>query len=187
MERERNETQLLERTFQEIKKITGMSNIKQIVDKVTNKDKDYNLCVAKVSDRETKLNLIKEKIKRLENEFTELKNTASFDINETNSKMQSESLQKEAQDLIEKETKMKEELEEMREKNENVELIYEKVTDNLKNLIQYKPDDENSNDGSSSQRSMVNEDDLIFQYRDFLSKMANNAHSTYDEVYLLKI
>jgi predicted patatin/cPLA2 family phospholipase len=65
MERERVETQLLERTFQEIKKITGMSNIKQIVEKVTNKDKDYNLCVAKVSDRETKLNIIKEKIKKL--------------------------------------------------------------------------------------------------------------------------
>lgn len=183
MERERIETQLLERTFQEIKKITGMSNIKRIVEKVTNKDKDYNLCVAKVSDGENKLNLIKEKIKRLEDEFTELKNTASFDISESNKKMQNEYLHKDAQDLIEKEIKMKEELEEMREKNENVELIYEKVIDNLKNLIQYKHDDENYYDGSSSQRNLVIEDDLISQYSNFLSKMANNAKSSYNEVY----
>ena len=97
--------------------------------------------------------------------------------------MQNEYLHKDAQDLIEKEIKMKEELEEMREKNENVELIYEKVIDNLKNLIQYKNDDENYYDGSSSQRNLVIEDDLISQYSNFLSKMANNAKSSYNEVY----
>jgi hypothetical protein len=183
MERERVETQLLERTFQEIKKITGMSNIKQIVEKVTNKDKDYNLCVAKVSDRETKLNIIKEKIKKLEDQVVDLKNTASFDVNEVNTNIKNEYQDKESLDLIEQENKLKQELEEMREKSKNVEMIFEKVIDNIKNLVKFKHDDENLIDNSGSHRSYSLEDEIVIQYGNFLTKLEEEAYNSFADVY----
>jgi len=183
MERERVETQLLERTFQEIKKITGMSNIKQIVEKVTNKDKDYNLCVAKVSDRETKLNIIKEKIKKLEDQVVDLKNTASFDVNEVNTNIKNEYQDKESLDLIEQENKLKQELEEMREKSKNVEMIFEKVIDNIKYLVKFKHDDENLIDNWGSHRSYSLEDEIVIQYGNFLTKLEEEAYNSFADVY----
>jgi hypothetical protein len=182
MERERLETQVLEKTFQEIKKITGMSNIKQIVEKVTNKDKDYNHCVAKVSERETKLNIIKEKLKKLDDQVIDLKNTASYDVSEVNNNIKIEFQDQEALDLIEQENKLKQELEEMREKSKNVEMIYDKVIDNIKNLIEFKNDDEKSIDASYSHRSLVPEDEIIVQYYSFLTKLENEAFTHFSQV-----
>ena len=56
IEKERKDNGKLEETFQSIKKITGLSNVKQIVEKIGNKDKDYNHCVAKVNEKEIKIN-----------------------------------------------------------------------------------------------------------------------------------
>ena len=143
MERERIDTQALETTFQDIKKITGISNIKHIVEKVINKDKEYNLAVSKVSERETKMSVIKDKIKKLDQEFIILKNNASFDVNEINNTLINYHNDKDAEELFIQENKLKEELEEMKEKNENVELIYEKVIENMNALIKDKHQKEN--------------------------------------------
>lgn len=182
MERERIDTQALETTFQDIKKITGISNIKHIVEKVINKDKEYNLAVSKVSERETKMSVIKDKIKKLDQEFIILKNNASFDVNEINNTLINYHNDKGAEELFIQENKLKEELEEMKEKNENVELIYEKVIENMNALIKDKHQEEYSVDGSINSHRHMFEDDLIFQYENFLTKMNDVAYSTYSNV-----
>ena len=40
-----------------------------MVDKILNKDKNYNLCVTKVCEKETKIDIIKSDINKLEEEF----------------------------------------------------------------------------------------------------------------------
>jgi len=182
MERERLDTQVLERTFQQIKKITGLTNIKNIVEKVTNKDKDYNLCVAKVTEREAQLSEIKEKIRKLERDVVDLKNSASYDMSEVKKLGKNEFQDKEANELDGQEKKLKEELDEMREKYENVELIYEKVMENMKNFVKYKHEEENFLEVSRSNRSFNQEDEILGQYEAFLTKTNNLAHSTYAKV-----
>lgn len=45
-----------------------------MVDKIIFKDKNYNLCVAKVAERESKIEILKKDIKALEEEALKLKN-----------------------------------------------------------------------------------------------------------------
>src|SRR4051812_7486045 len=99
-----------------------MSNIKQIVERVENKDKAYNACVAKVSDREIKINLLKDKIMKLDQDFVDFKTIASVDTNEMQKSIKKINSDKEDDKLCEKEQKLKEVLEEMKEKNEYVEM-----------------------------------------------------------------
>ena len=64
----------LEKTFQKIKAITGISNLKVIVDKILNKDKDYNNTVSKVTEKEYYIDSLKTDIKNLEEEYKKLRN-----------------------------------------------------------------------------------------------------------------
>jgi len=185
MEKEKLDNYTIETTFQEIKKITGVSNIKQVVEKVANKDKDYNHSVAKANTRENQIKLIKERIRLLDEDFTDLKNTASIDVGESKKTAKALNYDRDAEDLAKKEENLKIELEEMREKNGNVELIYEKVIENLKSLTNNKNQEEISLDVSkNSNRSFNLEDDLVTSYNEFLTKTNNVADKTYAKVIL---
>lgn len=181
IQKERLDNLTLESTFQEVKKITGITNIKNIVDRVTNKDKDYNNCVAKVSQRETKINILKDKIAKLDRDFTELKNSASIDPSESKTTARSQNFDQTSQDLLKKEEKLREDLEDMRDKSINVELIYDKVVENLKLMTKFQ-DDHTTQDASKSAKTHNAEEELILYYREFLIKMNNIAISTYDKV-----
>lgn len=180
--KETNDNKILERTFQEIKKVTGVSNIKQVVDRVYTKDKDYNLCVAKVNSRENQIKTLKQRIESLENNFKDLKSSASIDPQEQNKTAKKSNYDEYAEDLQKEEDRLKDELEEMREKNRNVELIYEKVIENMRAITHRKEEDaNNSQDASKSTRSSNIEDDLIYDFKEYVNKMNNVANETYSK------
>jgi hypothetical protein len=74
MEKELKENELLEETFQQIRDITGSTNLKIMVDKIVKKDRNYNTAVAKVAEKETKKEVLQNEIRRLQIEYQELKN-----------------------------------------------------------------------------------------------------------------
>ena len=166
----------LESTFQKIKKITGITNIKNIVDKVCNKDKNYNLSVSIVNEREIKLGMMKEKIKHFDDELKLLNNSSSIiGSNKSNNNFQND---EELNELIEEEQRLKEELNEVRENNENVELIYQKVIDNMKVIS----NDKKHEDSMDSSKIINFEDDVIKHFNESLLKMNDLARKTYSKV-----
>lgn len=159
-----------------------MTNIKHILYKVTNKDKDYNLSVAKVSQREIKLDLIKDKINQLDREFIQINNSASINTTESNKAFKNSQLDNEQNELIEQEQKLREELKDIKDKNENIELIYKKVLENMIVITKYQKHEETSLDDLKKQKSYNFEDELIRQYNEYLFKMNDLAKKTYSKV-----
>jgi hypothetical protein len=51
-----------------------------MVDKILNKDKNYNLCVAKVTEKQNKVDILKKDIFTLEKEYQKLKNDCKYYI-----------------------------------------------------------------------------------------------------------
>jgi hypothetical protein len=49
-----------------------------MVDKILQKDKNYNLCVNKVTEKESTIEILKSDIKILEQEYTKLKNNCKY-------------------------------------------------------------------------------------------------------------
>jgi hypothetical protein len=116
-----------------------------MVDKILNKDKNYNLCVAKVTEKQNKIDILKKDIVSLEIELQKLKNDCKIflklvtdeDLNSTkNTHTSANSFNMEESDtqLIATEKKLQEELKLLQEKHKNVKLVYEKVVDNIKVL-----------------------------------------------------
>jgi hypothetical protein len=146
------------------------------VDKVCNKDKNYNLSVSIVNKREIKLGMMKEKIKHLDDEFKLLNNSSSIsDSNKSNNNFQND---EELNELIEEEQRLKDELNEVRENNENVELIYQKVIDNMKVIS----NDKKHEDSIDSSKIINFEDDVIKHFNESLLKMNDLARKTYSKV-----
>jgi hypothetical protein len=81
MEKELKDNELLEETFQQIRDITGSTNLKVMVDKIIKKDKNYNIAVAKVAEKETKKEVLQNEIRRLQTEHQELKNNGKVYFN----------------------------------------------------------------------------------------------------------
>lgn len=55
-----------------------MSNLKIIVDKILNKDKEYNQTISKITEKESAIDKLKADISTLENEYRELKSNCKF-------------------------------------------------------------------------------------------------------------
>jgi DNA repair exonuclease SbcCD ATPase subunit len=187
IEKERKDNEKLEETFQNIKKITGISNVKQIVEKIGNKDKDYNHCVAKVNDKEIKIQILREQIKKLNEDYVNLKNEATVDVSEIKKKEEEVKYDEEEQELIRREQELQDELEQLNSKNRNVELIYEKVMENLKFFI-IKSDklqknlDDTSNTSSKSDRNLNTEEDVQRLYDKFLNLLKGTVDRTFSKV-----
>jgi uncharacterized small protein (DUF1192 family) len=49
-----------------------------MVDKILHKDKNYNLCVSRVAEKETRIEIMKSDIQALEKEFIKLKNEGKY-------------------------------------------------------------------------------------------------------------
>jgi uncharacterized small protein (DUF1192 family) len=52
-----------------------------MVDKILNKDKNYNLCVSKVADKQSRIAILNKDITNLEKEYQKLKNDGIHIIN----------------------------------------------------------------------------------------------------------
>ena len=187
IEKERKDNEKLEETFQNIKKITGISNVKQIVERIGNKDKDYNHCVAKVNEKEIKIVILRDQINKLNQDYVRLKNEASVDINELKKIPNSEiKYDAEEQELITREQELNEELEELTNKNTKVELTYEKVLENIKFFItrsdKMQKTDDNSNDSTRIDKSIGNEEDILRLYNKFLELLKASIDKSFSKV-----
>ena len=187
MEKERKDNEKLEETFQNIKKITGISNVKQIVERIGNKDKDYNHSVAKVNDKEIKIHILGDQIKKLMEDYIKLKNEATVDVTEIKKKDADVKYDEEEQELIKREQELTEELEELNLKNTNVDLTYEKVMENIRFFISrsdslQKNFEENSNDSKKIDRTINNEDDVLRHYVRFLELLKATVDQSFSKV-----
>ena len=184
---ERRDNEKLEETFQNIKKITGMSNVKQIVERIGNKDKNYNFSVAKVNEKEIKINILQEQIKKLEEDYVRLKNEVSVDSSEITKNTSNINTHNdpEEQDLINREQEINEELSELAAKNENVELTYEKVMENIMIFIKKTdkfPKIDNSSESTRIEKSVNNENEVLKNYTQFLNFMKESVDKSFSKV-----
>jgi len=51
-----------------------------MVDKIMSKDKNYNMHVAKVVEKENKMEIVKKDIKRLEEQYQKLRNNCKYTL-----------------------------------------------------------------------------------------------------------
>ncbi len=109
-----------------------------------------------------------------------------------------ENIEEEEENLIEEERLLAEELNQIQEKHKDVRLVYEKVTENIKNITKSDPkrfDDNsgfinnnsdflnNSNLDSSENyiRSNVYDDELVRLYKDYLDSLKNTYHNNFKD------
>jgi hypothetical protein len=78
MEKELKDNEELEDNFQKIKQITGLHDLHKIVDKVLNKEKNYNYQVSLVSQKETRLEVLKKVNKELDDEHKRIKTDSKY-------------------------------------------------------------------------------------------------------------
>jgi len=186
IEKERKDNENLEETFQNIKKITGISNVKQIVERIGNKDKDYNNCVAKVNEKEIKISILKNQINSLNQDFIRLKSEASVDFNEIKRSPEKEiKYDAEELELVTKENQHKEELEELINKNTIVELTYERVMENIKFFIKtekMQKNEEISNETARLEKSSNYENDILKLYIKFLGLLKESINNSFSKV-----
>jgi uncharacterized small protein (DUF1192 family) len=78
MVREIAKNEELEVLFQNIKKITGQTDLNGILNKIINKDKDYNLAVSQVTELETRIDITQTKIEELKNKLKILQNDSKL-------------------------------------------------------------------------------------------------------------
>jgi hypothetical protein len=155
-----------------------------IVEKIGNKDKDYNLCVARVNEKETKAAILRDQIKKLQQDYTHLRNEASVDVTETKQENEATGkFDKDEQELIKQEQDLTNDLEELQVKNESVELTYEKVVENIRFFIS-KSDSlkKEEADSSRKERSLNTEEDIMEYYIDFLSLLKGVVDKTYSKM-----
>jgi hypothetical protein len=112
-----------------------------MVDKIIRKDKNYNIAVAKVAEKETKKEVLQNEIKKLELEYQELLNKSKFirltlaPLDQNNNIEQAFKLEEEEKMLIQEEQEKMDELRQWQEKHTEVKLVHEKVIDNIKNIL----------------------------------------------------
>ena len=176
----------MEETFQNIKKITGISNVKQIVERIGNKDKDYNNCVAKVNDKEIKINILSNQIKKLNQDYIRLKNEASFDINEELKKTADgeDKYDDDEKQIIDREQELNNELEDLTNKNTNVELTYEKVLENIKFYVSKieKLKKVSEIDLTKLEKKNNSEEEILQNYFKFLDLLKQSIDHSFSKV-----
>jgi hypothetical protein len=208
MEKELRENELLEETFQQIRDITGSTNLKIMVDKIIRKDKNYNVAVAKVSEKETRKEVLSNEIKKLEVEYLELKNNSNsyltLALTDDNQKDLNYvfKMEEEEKELVRQEQELLEELKVWQEKHKDVKLVYEKVVDNIKSLlVNEKKVEENIFNQSISDKnlneskvldsfSMAPEEETLKMYADVLENLKkrvdnlilNQSHEQFKDI-----
>ena len=136
-----NENIKLEEVFRKIKLYSGTSNLKLIVDKIIQKDKNFNYTINKVIRKEKEKLDIEKRINELNKQINELKSSIVINISEDNKEIKKvktidmdnknlySNLIKKNEDLLRKYL-------ENQETYSNVSLKYEQVINNIKKLYE---------------------------------------------------
>lgn len=132
-----------------------------MVEKITKKDKNYNMHVSNVTIKENKIEIIRKDILCLEEQCMKLKNDCNIIFFNLVSDEQKDDknqgikhgiyMQEDEENLIAEENSLLFELKQIQEKHKNIKLVYQKVNDNIKGICKlekyYKKIEENSFSG----------------------------------------
>ena len=139
MEKVLKENEKIEEVYIAIRDICGTNSLKIITERILNKDKKYNENVSKVSTLQNKIEILEFDNAELEKELITLKNYVIIketDNNKTISTIPTSIIEEEENKLIEKEGELIIKLNNLQEKQENINLIYQKILENIEYLYE---------------------------------------------------
>ena len=173
----------LEDVFRKIKLYSGTSNLKLIVDKIIQKDKNFNYTINKVIRKEKEKLDIEKRINELNKQINELKSSIVINISEDNKEikkvktidMDNKNLYS---NLIQKDEDLLRKYLENQETYSNVSLKYEQVINNIKKLCE-KNIEKNSEE--SALNINVNIDNSIHQTQNNDNNNENNIDLSNEE------
>ena len=137
MEKVLKENEKIEEVYNSIRDICGTNSLKIITERILNKDKKYNENVQKVSELQNKIQILEIDNAELEKELTSLKNfviVKETDNNKTISTIPTSIIEEEENNLINQEAELIVKLNQLQEKQENINLTYQKVIENINSL-----------------------------------------------------
>ena len=137
MDEELKENEKLEQIFEQIRDITGTSNLDQIVDFIVLRNKRYNYACHEVNDCEEWNKDLKKEIKELKKELVQLKNNLLVDEkDEKEIEVDVSTNIEEEKDLIEKERQKNQNLLEIGKKYNEIDEAYQNVLSNISAMIE---------------------------------------------------
>ncbi len=136
-----NENIKLEEVFRKIKLYSGTSNLKLIVDKIIQKDKNFNYTINKVIRKEKEKQDIEKRINELNKKLNELKSSIVINLSENNKEIKDVKTididnKNLFSNLIQKDEDLLRKYLENQEIYSNVSLKYEQVINNIKKLYE---------------------------------------------------
>ena len=139
MEKVLKENEKIEEVYNSIRDICGTNSLKIITERILNKDKKYNENVSKVSKLQNKIEILEIDNAELEKELITLKNyviVKETDNNKTISTIPTSIIEEAENKLIDQEGELILKLNQLQEKQENINLIYQKILENIEYLYE---------------------------------------------------
>ena len=139
MEKVLKENEKIEEVYIAIRDICGTNSLKIITERILNKDKKYNENVSKVSTLQNKIEILEIDNAELEKELITLKNyviVKETDNNKTISTIPTSIIEEAENKLIDQEGELILKLNQLQEKQENINLIYQKILENIEYLYE---------------------------------------------------
>ena len=139
MEKVLKENEKIEEVYNSIRDICGTNSLKIITERILNKDKKYNENVSKVSTLQNKIEILEIDSAELEKELITLKNyviVKETDNNKTISTIPTSIIEEAENKLIDQEGELILKLNQLQEKQENINLIYQKILENIEYLYE---------------------------------------------------
>jgi hypothetical protein len=173
----------LEDVFRKIKLYSGTSNLKLIVDKIIQKDKNFNYTINKVIRKEKEKQDIEKRINELNKKLNELKSSIVINLSENNKEIKEVKTididnKNLFSNLIQKDEDLLRKYLENQETYSNVSLKYEQVINNIKKLCE-KNIEKNSEE--SALNINVNIDNSIHQTQNNDNNNENNIDLSNEE------
>jgi hypothetical protein len=186
MEKAIKSNEKIEETYVQIRDITGTNSLKTIIETILNKDKKYNDRISKVTEIKNLIEIYDSDIKKLEKTLTEKKNDVLCKETEDEKSVSTipiSLIEENEEELIKKETQLKLKLQMLQEKQEKINLTFNKVNENINQLINEGKFVENvieSENDKSTDFKNVNEGDEN-SYK--LNETNNNISNAINEIY----
>ena len=186
----------LEDNYEKIRDICGTQDLEFIIDFIMLRNKRYNYAVQIVNEKEQKIKQLRKEIKKLNSDLVKLKNKAIVNENDQDSRTQttveSSGMEQEEIEMMKKENEKNQNLIGLGKKYNEINLAYNKVLENIKNMKEYdqshplsikkeeekeeeKKKEEEEEKKEEKQKKAINltkeEEECINEYEKFLKKI----------------
>ena len=186
MEKAIKSNEKIEETYVQIRDITGTNSLKTIIETILNKDKKYNDRISKVTEIKNLIEIYDSDIKKLEKTLTEKKNDVLCKETEDEKSVSTipiSLIEENEEELIKKETQLKLKLQMLQEKQEKINLTFNKVNENINQLINegkfVETVIESENDKSTDFKNVNENDETSYK----LNETNNNISNAINEIY----